>query len=251
METENDAADLPNSTCSSASTSSSGGHWNCFVAGCTSSHYTVKKEIQETGTSNLKHFRIPKNHLAYYKAFFKTDHVNWKYAFICSLHWSSTRKNFNHLPDVRDPQMKTPQVKKRMSPYARAKKKNTYAFKQERRRREVIVEKNEEIEIQRDQNEENRKKICMLEEENIILKNQVGELKREILNNRSEESSIMIKLDKANKEIDRLKDRLAKQAHFAWDKVDGDSFRYMTGMEKDEFVCVFDLFQPYVHLIDY
>ena len=68
-------------------------HWNCFVAGCTNSYYTVKLNPQ----LELKGYRIPVSQRKFYNAFFKTDSVNWKYARICSQYWSTPRKNFKHL----------------------------------------------------------------------------------------------------------------------------------------------------------
>jgi len=92
-------------------------HWNCFVAGCKSNY--------SSQIHGLKYYRIPKNYRKEYDAFFKTDCVKWETAYICSLHWSTERRNVDHMPDIRVPAVWNDENiifkrKKRVLPYDRS-----------------------------------------------------------------------------------------------------------------------------------
>ena len=73
-------------------------HWSCSSALCFNNYKTV-----DGSGEKVRYYRLPrdKRTQAAYQNFFKTSGFNWKYGFICAVHWSSgERKSSGDLPDV-------------------------------------------------------------------------------------------------------------------------------------------------------
>jgi hypothetical protein len=218
-------------------------HWNCFVAGCTNSHYTQRSEPQ------LKCFRIPKKHRDYYDAFFKTDDVNWDYARICSVHWSTPRRDSNHLPDTRLVKPAKPQ--RDQTPYQRAGKRNKYLNKQVDKSKKQIIsatvasaEKDTEI-------EQLKKDLLRIQEDNKKLVLDNGQLKEKV-----ESLSIALadaerNLRQAHTTINTLKTQASTSKPFAWNDIEAGTFYFLTGLNVSDFITLFQLFQPFLHLLKY
>ena len=217
-------------------------HWNCFVAGCTNSHYT-----REPG---LKHFRIPKKHIAYYDAFFKTDKVSWNNARICSAHWSEPRRDCDHLPDIRLVNCDKPVLKRTQTPYQRAEQRNKSLRKQTVRSEkklasaaEVSAAKDCEIEQLRKELLSLKNKNKQLVDNNNLLLNKVDTLTRSLTEaerNLTEAKSIIITLKNKSTNKD-----------FSWKTIDNGTFYMLTGLYISDFNTLFSLFVPFLHLIKY
>ena len=220
-------------------------HWNCFVAGCTS-NYTTK-------ISGLKYYRIPKRSVKEYDAFFKTDGVKWDSAFICSRHWSKGRENSKHLPDVRIPDNISGAELRRKSPYNRSAErskavrslnKQLNTLKHEKRDvsadkiflRNQISELQEEVENLKHRNNS-------LEEMNENLTREKNALKSEVADLRTEQ-------DRLETVLNQMKEEMRNKS-FDWATITESKFKYLCGLEKENFVTIFRCFQPFLNVMRY
>lgn len=217
-------------------------HWNCFVAGCTNSHYTQRSK------PGLKCFRIPKKHRDFYNAFFKTDKVSWDYARICSSHWSIPRRDSNHLPDIR--LVKSEKPKRNQTPYQRAERRNRFLRKETSKSEKQIACVTEasaakDIEIEQLKNELLRVKQQNKElaANNNVLQNKVHSLSLTL-------SDAERKLRQANDTISALKDNTASN-DFSWKDIDAGTFYFLTGLTISDFTTLLELFRPFLHLLKY
>ena len=221
-------------------------HWNCFVAGCTS-NYTSK-------IPGLSYYRVPKQLIKQYDAFFKTDDVKWDTACICSLHWSRGRKNSKHLPDVRIPAFWNASINKkenkRMSPDDRS-----------AHRSKVVRSLNKQVNALKDVNRESYGNSKSLQ--NVIsdmkmeldeLKNRTDCLEKMNENLQRERNVLTSEIADLRKEKDKLEIVIAemkrdkKYKTFDWDGIEGNRFKYLCGLEKEDFVTVFRCFEPFLHV---
>ena len=218
-------------------------HWNCFVAGCTNSHYTQKSN------PNLTYYRIPKKHIDYYNAFFKTDDIAWDFARICSAHWSQPRRNCNHLPDIR--LVRAPKPHRQQTPYHRAAKRNRALNKHVGK----VIKQVDSV-----SNESARKdtEIEQLKEELLRVKEENKQLSEEnsVLKTKTENLSVALgdaerTLSQARSTITFLKDKTDQGKKFSWEDVDSTTFQFLTGLSVVDFATLFDLFKPFLHLLKY
>lgn len=213
------------------------------MAGCTNSHYTKK--------CTIKNYRVPKKHLKHYQAFFKTDNVNWEYARICSEHWSKPRVDRDHLPDIRLPAEKVSARKTRETRYQRAEKRNK-VIKVCRKQKESHRKEEEKIA------NEKANEICALQKQVLDLQRDNKKLKHENVNLTATVDQLNARIEEMNTErqvverkLSELKQECEKSAKFMWSNLPPKTFRYLTGLDTEEFKTLFALFLPYLHLIKY
>ena len=219
------------------------GSLELFVAGCTNSHYTQRSKPE------LKYYRVPKAHRDFYNAFFKTDKVSWNHARICSSHWSTPRRDCNHLPDVR--LVKPDKPKRTQTPYQRAERRNRFIRKQVNKSEKQIVCATEasaakDIEIEQLKNELLRVKQQNkdLTADNHQLQNKVESLSLALADTERN-------LSQANTTINALKHNAANTKSFSWKDIDAGTFNFLTGLTVSDFTSLFQLFVPFLQLLKY
>ena len=155
---------------------------------------------------------------------------------------------FNVLPDVRLPGAELQKRSKdRSTPYERAKVKYRSRIKDNQKKDKIIQEITEQKdtaigklkeELQKVVNENER-----IRQENEILKERLKLAEEQV--KQAEEAA-----RKAKEELDLLKSKQESKRTFSYVSINDSVFNYLTGLTKPAFHTFFDLFVPFLHLID-
>ncbi|PFX25154.1 hypothetical protein AWC38_SpisGene10224 [Stylophora pistillata] len=263
MAGESTTASSGSSTSTGKRDKGKGWHWNFAAALCTNNwrnkdltYYTLLR----IGSSTDAALR------ASYMKLLKNDDINWKKAVISSQHWSKgKRENLYDLPDRVCNEQYVQNLEKSASKCAKLKAKKLVAAKRSlefsscevKSKRRIIVKKEREKdkEINPVLNQASGKDESQYRLENEILRNQCEELASKLKEKDKEMERLKYQvehlLDKEKKQENKINELTKEQFTYMMLKDKQDKFIYLTGLTTNEFDCLYECVEPFLHLIRY